>query len=58
MWEGAIAMTKSQNGCRLSKCGQLSVEEIRCYLGEGGGLHGKVGADGTGEEGEECRGEE
>jgi hypothetical protein len=49
---------KSEGG-RLSKCGQLSVKEIRCYLGEGGRLHGKIGADdGTGEEDEECRDEE
>jgi len=59
VWGEAIAMTKSQNGGRLSKYGQLSVEEVMCYLGKSGRLHGKVGADdGTGEEGEECRGEE
>jgi hypothetical protein len=59
VWEGSIAMTESQNGGRLSKCGQLSVEEIRGYLGEGGRLHGKIGADdGTGEKDEECRDEE
>ena len=52
-------MTKRQNGGRLSKCGHLSVEEIRCYLGEGGRLHGNIGADDrTGEEDEECRDEE
>jgi hypothetical protein len=59
VWEGGIATTKSQNGGRLSKCGQLSIKEIRCYLGEDGRLHGKIGADdGTGEEDEECRDEE
>jgi len=32
---------------------------IRCYLGEGGRLHGKPGTgNGTGEEGDECRGKE
>ena len=31
----------------------------RCYLGEGGRLHGKPGTDnGIGEEGDECRGKE
>ena len=36
---------KSEMGAVLSKCGQLSVEEIKRYLGKGGRLHGNPGAD-------------